>query len=191
MSLAFVAGGVEYVRPDRSVFHAQWVRIDGVRSPVRVLDPVACRGHVLTNDDVQWFADTGRWPPPEQLAYQGRLWLRSAFDGFMRERPGRGGRPGLTIEQVRDIRTGYWSGDTKIADYFRCLGIGISTLKRIVNGRVYWWCGGGSPTWEGLSWSSSSLGRSSGPSSSSESGASSPRSPTAYGSGSPATSSAV
>jgi hypothetical protein len=38
MSLAFVAGGVEYVRPDRSVFHAQWVRIDGVRSPVRVLD---------------------------------------------------------------------------------------------------------------------------------------------------------
>lgn len=149
---AFVSGGVEFTPPGRPPLYVPWVAVRSGRSTVKVLEPRAVRGHVWAFDDVEWFAREGRWPPADSIASGGRLWPRDVFDRELRRRDGKGSRPGLTLVQVRDIRTGYWSGDTGLTDYFRCLGIGVSTLKRIVAGRAYWWCGGGSPSWEGLTW---------------------------------------
>ena len=133
-----------------------WVRVRSSRFSLVIADPKTTGGHVLTREDVMQLAQMPglrlHQDPVLSFALDGNGYHRERFDTYIRQFAGKGGRLGLTMKEAAMVRTGYWAGDTALLDYHKGLGIGLGTLKRIVAGHVYWWCGGGLPEWEGLSW---------------------------------------
>lgn len=129
----------------------------------KILDARLTGYNILTEWDVALWVDGGK--PAEGYAaipvvnglapvsVVSRWWLDMALRGMgdlpnIFRRRGRPFRHPLTT--VRDFRNCVGSGRLTIAHAAKHYSIPIRTAQEILAGRAYWWCGGGSPTWEGF-----------------------------------------